>query len=178
MHPRATNLQRRTRDVHEPGFELAGVPLPVTNTQESRSTGSPYCLRWARLCMSRPDPKSWRSPCKKKRFRLDAGNNLWATVARPGGILLPRFLGRKVDYVVGGAHQHLAVDWNSLPLPVDKFFIVHPVPPDMSHAPSTVSGCRGAKTGSHDDEENHSSSENQKCSLHRKVTAVCPTAWR
>ena len=33
MHPRATNLQRRTRDVHEPGFEPAGVPLPVTNTQ-------------------------------------------------------------------------------------------------------------------------------------------------
>ena len=33
MHPRATNLQRRTRDVHEPAFEPAGVPLPVTNTQ-------------------------------------------------------------------------------------------------------------------------------------------------
>jgi hypothetical protein len=33
MHPRATNLQRQTRDVHELGFEPAGVPLPATNTQ-------------------------------------------------------------------------------------------------------------------------------------------------
>src|SRR6185436_4908625 len=31
-------------------------------------TGSPYCIRWARRCMSRPDPKSRRFPCNKKRL--------------------------------------------------------------------------------------------------------------
>src|SRR4029077_11337761 len=33
MHPRTTNMQRRSWDDPQLGFASAGVPLPVTNTQ-------------------------------------------------------------------------------------------------------------------------------------------------
>jgi hypothetical protein len=73
-------------------------------------TGSPYCIRWARRCMSRPDPKS-------RRFRSSRALDRGSAGSPPPGLLQGEGISADGDRATSIFHRRLTKRDHSRDLP-------------------------------------------------------------